>query len=248
MKLGCCLAILVVGFVYTAAISQEASSTADAAKKPKKLEPDPPGMRRLMPDANAWVDMKHKRVVLDGAVCLNRGQLEMFACLANTKEHESIVSVPIKAFTVHAALLSVGAKPGAPAQFQPVYKPPTGTEIEITVIWTDDEGKVQRAKAQDWVKNVKTGKAMDVPWVFAGSTFWKDPMTGIEHYTAEGGDFICVSNFASAMLDIPARSSMSGPELLFEAYTDRIPKLGKKVRLVLQPKLAKDPEKKQPAK
>jgi hypothetical protein len=59
---------------------------------------------------------------------------------------------------------------------------------------------------------------------------------------AEGGDFICVSNFASAMLDVPIRSSDSNEELQFEANPDQIPILGTPVRLVLTPKLEKKKE------
>ena len=228
--------------------AQNAAQSTDPNKPAeKKLQPDPPGMTRLMPDVDAWVDTKHKRVVIDGTVCLRQGQLEMFACIERTKEHESIVAVPVRAFTVHAALLLVGAQPGSPVQFQPAYKPPTGTEIEITVIWKDEKGVEQRKRAQELIKNVKTGKAMDLSWVFAGSRFYEDPTTGKKHYTAEGGDFICVSNFPSAMLDVPAKSTMSGSELLFEAFTERIPKLGTKVRLVLEPKLPKASVKQPPA-
>ena len=193
-----------------------------------------------MPDVNAWVDTKHKRVVVDGTICLTQGQLEMFACIERTKEHESIVAVAVQAYSIHAALLLVGAQAGTPVQFQPAYKPPTGTEIEITVIWKDEKGQEQRKRAQELIKNVKTGEAMDLPWVFAGSRFYEDPTTGRKHYTAEGGDFICLSNFPSAMLDVPAKSSMSGSELLFEAFTEHIPKIGTKVRIVLEPKLPKE--------
>ena len=234
----------------TAPAAAREQPAAAAAADSKKLEPDPPGMTRLAPDANAWVDIKHKRVVIDGTVALNRGQLEMFACLRNTKEHESIVSVPVKAYAVHAALLLVGAKSGSPVKFQPEYKPATGSLIEVTVIWTDKAGKVQRARAQEWIRGVRSRKEMKHDWVFAGSGFWVDDTTGQRHYIAEGGDFICVSNFPSAMLDLPIKSSQTNADLLFEAFTERIPPLGTKVRVVLSPKAqpAKPPAAAPPAK
>ncbi len=55
------------------------------------------GWGRAPPDGKVWLDTKNKRVVLEGEVCLREGQLEMFACLKGTKEHESIVAVPTKA-------------------------------------------------------------------------------------------------------------------------------------------------------
>ena len=152
-------------------------------------------MKRLMADYDVWIDPANKRVVLDGVVCLREGQLEMLACVKGTKEHESILAVDTKAYAVHAGLLAVGAQAGTPVQFQPAYKPATGTEIDINLIWTDKNGQVHRDRAQDWVRNVQTGKPMEYPWVFAGSGFWTDESTGEKSYLAESGDFICVSNF-----------------------------------------------------
>jgi hypothetical protein len=209
-----------------------------STKPSKVLSKDPPGMTRLMPDADAWIDPKNKRVVLDGVVCLRAGTLEMFACLKGTKEHESILAVDTKAYPVHAALLAVGAKPGAPVQFQPKYRAASGTPIDVTLIWKDEKGAEHHARAQDWVRNLRTRKAMDYSWVFAGSGFFEDE-EGHKHYQAEGGDFICVSNFPSAMLDLPVESSQGTAELLFEAFTENIPPKGTKVRVVLTPRLEK---------
>jgi hypothetical protein len=199
--------------------------------------PEPKGAKRLSPDYDAWIDPKHKAVIVDGQVSLREGMLEMFACTRNTKEHESIVSANTKAFVVHAALLLLGAEPGRPVQFVPKYRPPTGTEIEVTVEWRDERGKPHKARAQDWIKDINTKKAMAHPFVFAGSSFWTDEETGKKFYQAEAGDFICVSNFGTAMLDIPVESSPENSELAFEAFTERIPPLGAPVRLILKPKL-----------
>ncbi len=74
--------------------------------------------------------------------------------------------------------------------------------------------------------------------MFAGSGFFEDE-DGKKHYLAEGGDFICVSNFPGAMLDVPVESSQGTADLLFEAYTEHIPPRGTKVRMVLTPRLEK---------
>jgi hypothetical protein len=185
-----------------------------------------------------WVDVKEKAVIVDGLVCLRQGMLEMFACLRNTKEHEAIVAADTKAFLVHTGLLAVGAQAGHPAKFQPAYQPPEGTEIEIVVHWKDEKGKEQTARAQDWIRDIRTKKTMTYPFVFGGSTFWTDPESRKQFYQAEGGDFVCVSNFGTAMLDIPVESSQSNEELGFEAFTERIPPVDTPVRLVFKPKNA----------
>jgi hypothetical protein len=193
---------------------------------------------------NLWIDLDNKWVILDGEVCMRKGPpLELFACLKGTKEHESIVAVEVKAYQVHAALLSVGAKPGKAVQFQPKYVAATGPEIEILVLWTDAEGKRHKARAQDWIRDIKTQKAMTHPWVFAGSGFWMDPASGDRTYLAEGGELICVSNFPSAMLDLPVESSQSTDLLGFEAFTENIPPEETKVRLILMPKIEKAKDK-----
>src|SRR5262245_26329732 len=84
--------------------------------------PDPAGLKRLDPRFPAWIDPAHKRIVMLGRVCLREGQLEMFACLKNTKEHESVVAIEAEAADVHAALMALGAEAQNPARFVPKYQ------------------------------------------------------------------------------------------------------------------------------
>jgi hypothetical protein len=218
-----------------------ADETDGTAHRPAKRAPakDPPGMKRLMPGYDAWIDPANKRVVVDGDVCLREGQLEMFACPRGTKEHESIVAADTLAYPIHAALLAVGAEVGSPVQYQPEYKPAAGTEVDIQIVWKDKSGNVHHDRAQDWIRDIKTGKSLEHPFVFAGSGFWEDEATGTKTYLAESGDFICVSNFPSAMLDLPVESSQANEALVYEAFTERVPPVGTRVRLVLTPKAKK---------
>lgn len=193
----------------------------------------PPGMTRLAKDARIWIDVKNKRLVVDGYVALRVGQLEMFACPAGTKEHESVIGLLTKAQYVHAGLLAIGAQAGSPVKFEPKYTAASGSKIKIEILYVDDKGAKKRVIAQDWVRQVGTEKTLDMDWVFAGSGMWKDPDTGTEQYLAESGDLICVSNFTTATLDLPIRSSQANSSLLFAAYTDRIPPEQTPVRLVL---------------
>jgi hypothetical protein len=196
------------------------------------------GLVKLSPTGEIWIDPKRKAVVVDGQVCLRAGQLEMFACPKGTKEHESIVSLNCQAEEVHAGLLAVGAVPGRPVRFHPAYQPATGPVIDVYVLWKDEAGGKHQVRAQEWIKYARTGKAMEYDWVFAGSGFWKDEETGREHYRANGGDLICVSNFPSATLDLPIESSQANDDLLFQAFTERIPPRGTAVRVVLIPRQA----------
>ncbi len=210
------------------------TGTAAVADDPKAPYP---GLRRLTPEYDVWLDPKQKQVVLTGKVVLRRGPLELFACLKNTKEHESVVACDTKAYIVHAALLAIGGPPGNPARFLPDFKPARGTEIEITVEWTDAAGAKKRMDARQWLRNVRTGEPLKYPWVFGGSGFWTDPADGKSYYQAEEGDFICISNFTTAMLDLPIESPQTNASLVYEAFTDNIPPDDTKVLLFLKPKL-----------
>jgi len=204
--------------------------------EPPKL-PDPPGAVRMSKAGRLWADKKKGVVYVDGYVSLREGYLEMFACLEGSKEHESVVAVRSRAAPIHAALLAIGAKAGHPASFNPEFKPATGSQIDVEAHWLDEHGKWQQVRAQEWVLNHATNKPMTQPWVFAGSGWWTDEKDGKKYYMAEAGDFVCVSNFATAMLDIPIESSQSNDALTFVANTKQIPPLGTPVRLVLKPKL-----------
>ena len=208
-------------------------------KKEKPAKKTVSGLVKLSKEHDVWIDVKRKWVVVDGVVCLREGQLEMFACPQDTKEHESIVSVNSKARYVHAALLAVGSRVGHPVKFEPKYEPATGTVVDIAVLWRDKENQKQVMRAQDWVQSIRGKKVLPYPWVFGGSGFWTDQISGERHYYGDGGDFICVSNFPSAMLDLPVESSQANSSLTFIANTENIPPTGTKVRLVLMPRLPK---------
>lgn len=217
--------------------SKPASSdpVAPATKQPQGFSP-PPNLVRLAKDFDIWIDPQRKMLIVDGKVALREGQLEMFACPKQTKEHESIVAVNSKAQFIHAGLLALGANPGRPVQFDPEYKPASGPEVEIWVLWKDERGN-HKVRAQEWIQQSKTGKELEYPFVFAGSGFHVDEVTGEKYYLAEGGDLICVSNFTTATLDLPVASSQENSALAFRAFTERIPPVGTPVRLVLSPKL-----------
>ncbi|MHB0959799.1 MAG: YdjY domain-containing protein [Pirellulaceae bacterium] len=223
---------------FQAAPPQDAPAEIAGQKLPARLEPAK-GWLRVTKDNDVWIDFQHKQVVAGGRICLREGLLEMFACPEGTKEHESIVAVHTPARYVHAALVALGAQPGPPVQFEPTYKPAQGTEVTVEVLWKDEQGKEQRVMAQHWVKHVKTGKELTYPWVFAGSGFWTDEEGKEQFYLGDGGEFICVSNFSTATLDLPVESSAENDTLLFAAFTERIPPRDTPVMLFLTPKLEK---------
>lgn len=223
------------------------SKTPSTKDKPEKAdgpteevgkEDGPRGDVKIIPIAKnvaLEVEGAKRRVLIQAHVCLRAGQLEQFLTRKRTKEHESLLAADIDARRVHAALLAAGAEEGSPVKFVPKYQPATGSLIRVTVRYERD-GKKLAAPAQKWIRTIKTKKDMEHHWVFAGSRLIPDPFdkTKDPFYAANDGDVICVSNFETAMLDLPIPSTGSNDDLFFEAYTERIPPVDTPVTVVLE--------------
>ena len=249
-----------------AELGDEEGPAPSGRKEEESLKLGPPlvdhpeRLQLLHPQYLAWIDPVERVLVLVGEVCQQDVPLELFACSGRSKAHESVVWVSVAPYVVHAGLLALGAEAGSPVQFDPEFRPPTGSLIEITVRWEED-GVRREVRAQDWVQDISgmyrmfeavvanqfedelhphdqwdAWRSMDYPWVFAGSQFARDERTGREIYLADlDGELICVANFATAVLDVPIESSAANAALMFRCFAERIPPIGTPVTLILRP-------------
>jgi hypothetical protein len=211
------------------------------AAKPSKLAAPPP-VKKVEVGKNVFLEIlpgDKRRVRVNAYVCLRMGQLEQLLTRKRTKEHEAILAADVDASAIHTALLAAGADKGQPVKFQPQYQPASGTPIKVFLEYTDKDKKAVRVPAQRWIRNVKTGKILESDWVFAGSVLIPDPLDPKKKpfYGANDGDVICISNFDTAMLDLPLNSSKANDDLLFEAFTERIPAVETPVQVLLEPVL-----------
>jgi hypothetical protein len=208
------------------------------AEKPRNLGPllvdHVDQLVRLNPKEPVWVDPKNKQVILQGEVCKAGYPLEFFSTYSN-RSYEAVTSVNVTPSIVHAGLLAVGAVPGHPAKFEPEFVAPTGTEIAIEVRWKDSEGKIQSVPAQQWIRNIKTKKVLDMNWVFAGSMFITDEETGKKYYSADSGEMICVLSLPTAMLDLPILSYGAIEARMFESFDEHLPPEGTPITILLKP-------------
>ncbi|MDO4549879.1 MAG: YdjY domain-containing protein [Planctomycetia bacterium] len=210
-----------------------------------------------------WINAERDAVVLQGWVCQTSIPLEFFMCTGRgfirtlpyeeeglpskitqfigAKTHEAVLCVDVRPSHIHAGLLAIGAVPGKPVRFHPEFQPATGEEIQVLIRWKDAAGNIIEKIGQDLVKEAETDKKMEMPWVFAGSFFYVDEEDEqkTQYYAADSeGEIIGVSNFPSAVLDVPKASSSSNTERLFIANKDALPERGTPVTILL--KIKKD--------
>jgi hypothetical protein len=189
----------------------------------------------LTPNIILEIEGKKRRVLVGASICLQKGPLEQLLTRKDTKEHEAVLSADIDARDLHKALLLTGAREGSPVKYGPPYKVASGQAIKITCEY-QLKGKTITVNAQQWVRDASTKKTLAHDWVFAGSRFVDNPFEKNKKiYLANDGDVVCVSNFESALLDLPIKSSKANSELAFEANTERIPPVGTKVTVIFEP-------------
>jgi hypothetical protein len=183
-----------------------------------------------------WFDPATKRLILRGRVALRDGSLEHLICSKGSKDHESTLTTEAPPRLIHAGLLLTGAEPGHPVRFEPKFEPPTGSAIAIELEWAEPSGKLRRADARSWVKDLKTGKPLETDWVFAGSELFVDPRTKEKVYAADDGDIATVANFPSSLLDLPFRSSASDADRVYVSNTEAMPERGTPITIYLKPR------------
>jgi hypothetical protein len=225
--------------------AEVAQDVEQTVKKARDLGPplvdDPKSLQPLDAKDPVWFDTKNKWVVLQGEACSADCALEFFATYFG-RSYESVLTVNVKPSTIHAGLLLAGAEPGHPARLEPKFSPPTGTEIALEIRWKDAQGKFQSCPAQQWIRDIKTKKALEGNWVFAGSIIVTDEASGKQSYIADrGGDMICVLSSPAAMLDLPRFGSGAFEDRTYEKFKEHIPPLGTPVTVVFKPILSTNP-------
>ncbi|MEM9295620.1 MAG: YdjY domain-containing protein [Planctomycetota bacterium] len=188
------------------------------------------------------VDAQHNVIELDAEVVLTEGWLETLACAPQTKEHESILRIATPPRTVHAALLSLGARPGSPLRVVSLedgtldIRPPTGDRVRVELVHEVD-GAVVVTPAGAWVRNRVTGEPLaDSVWVFAGSAVRR--FQGQEVYLGDReGVTISLVNFGADVLARATRQTDANADhdMAWVVNTEAVPPVGTRVVVRLTP-------------
>lgn len=237
MKTAVVHALLLVLSGLAAGCDQDSAPAPRPAAAPEPKPDKVPGVRKVELGPNLFLEIQgeRRRVLLSTTVCLQKGALEVLLTRKDTKEHEAILTVDADARKIHTALTAAGAKEGSSVQFVPKYQPASGTPIKITVEYLD-KGKVISVPAQDWIRNTNTKKTLNSDWVFGGSRLVPNPLDANKlMYLANDGDIVSISNFESAMLDLPIKVTKENADLVWEVNSEKVPPVGTKVTVILEP-------------
>ena len=216
-------------------LSQICDGMADQEQPPAGTT-TAPAKSQVALSAHIRIDRDKRQVILDAKVCLREGALELLVCKAKTKEYESVLVTEALGAHLHAALLALKLTPGLAAQWSGTdeearFLPPRGPELAVTLRWKDDGGAERTAEAGTWIKHVGKKAALPSKWVFIGSRI----LPNNRYWADVDGDIISLSNFESAVIDVPFESSKDNTALEFAANTDAIPAVGTPVELVITP-------------
>lgn len=119
---------------------------------PEKLKAELEGATALNPESTVFLDVKKSNVVLRTEVACNDCLLEMLLVPEGNREHETILRIRSKAYVIHTGLLALGLEPGKPAEFSPMFVPPSGPVVEIEAVWLNAKGELKREPIRNWIR------------------------------------------------------------------------------------------------
>lgn len=170
---------------------------------------------RWVPVGQARVDADTRTVVVTGYVNMVEGPIELLACGAGGKRHESIFVMEASPVDLQTALLLAGARAGKPMRGVG-EGPPHGSALDLWVEWKD--GAARRIeRAEHFIFNHETRRPLDpTPWMFTGSVIEDGKFRALseESFVATYWDPWAVVNIGSRV---------GANDEILSAMPDRIP-------------------------
>jgi len=146
--------------------------------RPVPVEARVPVLVDLLAASGVYVDPTRAIAEVRGWVNMNDGAVEVFACAPGGKTHEAVVVLDCVPRALHAGLLALGLRAGAPARPRSdgSYSPPSGDAVCVTIQWHDADGHERRAAATEWLWRPLRGAVADIgTFVFTGSCITDTP-------------------------------------------------------------------------
>ncbi len=177
-----------------------------------------------------------KFVEATGKVVLTDGILEFIAVETGGREYESLLALDCKPSALQFALLLIGCEPGTVPQLAKAGQK-IGDRLTLEVAW-EVEGKPKRLPAEQLLVNRKTKKRpAKLPWIFTGSHFATDPLSGREVFLPDAEQaFISLWWSSAVVINLGGEygNPYRGDDQGFEVNTKLIPPEGTPVTLILR--------------
>jgi len=200
------------------------------------------------------IDREQRFVEIEAEVVMrDGGWLELIACSPGTREHESILTAPVRPSHLHLALILVGLEPGRPMSWrqegdQFVTEPASGPLVKVEVVEIDGQ-PVDPFPVGRWVKDRNSDTTLeDTRFLFTGSRLHEIPAgtpatregerqeTDKQVYVADlEGSLISIVHFGDEVLGRQTDRTHMTDEEAWGPHTRRIPPLETPVVLRLTP-------------
>jgi hypothetical protein len=151
------------------------------------------------------------------------------------KAHETVVTTDVRASQVHAALESLGLKPGQPARGEGGKA--SGPEVTMTLALTDAAGKTKLVPIEQTMIDTKTKKPLTpLKWFFTGSVQKQpDPEKDETVYAADlTGTLIAIFPVTNETVFQSNLTMADEPTLKLETNKALLPAEGTEVKLILK--------------
>jgi hypothetical protein len=181
------------------------------------------------------VDVKKRQVRVECQMLGIDAPLEFLCVLNGTNEHESVLRSLAQPSHIHLGLVMLGLDPGEPVHYSDATKkwfPPSGPPLNISVEFTDKNGKPQSMPASRLMRSIHDKKPQPThTWIFAGSKVMPDG-----NFAADvTGYTVSVVNFELSLIDIPDLASNANETLEWEIDKSIAPPAGTAVTMIIEP-------------
>jgi hypothetical protein len=153
------------------------------------------------------------------------------------KAHETVVTTDVRPSQVHAALESLGLKPGQPAKGEGAQA--TGPEVLLSLQFTDAKGKARSLPFEQLMVDTRGGKPVPkLTWRFTGSIQKQpDPEREETVYAADlSGTLIAIFPVTNETVLQSHLTMADEPNLKLETDKAQLPAEGTEVSIVIRVK------------
>jgi hypothetical protein len=174
---------------------------------------------------------KQKSIEATGTVCLTNGILEFVAVERGGRDYESIFALDCKPSALKFALILIGCEPGET----------NGTRLLMDIEWKQNN-KTHRQPVEKFLigrSETNTVVATNLTWMFTGSHFATNPITGKQVFQAdEEQAFIALWMQHAVLINLSTQhgNPYQGADQGFEVNSATIPPLDTPVKLVIRPR------------